>query len=223
MHSVINKIIIVPIQRSSKFKYTIKIITIYFYNAIQNLVSACLTKIEILSLDTKSQNKGTNLRNLANWQNHGILYKFFTYLVWIITVCQSLTGKRTFSTVMPMLMTQSAALLLLNLPQVRIWPPASRFSLDPIHLILCPRLHRLTFGLQQVGVRHPFWTIHISPQWLWLWHHKCMWVGANDVLQTITWVNICSRILPQVLKSCNCMWTRDLLILALSTTTCSVH
>ena len=143
----------------------------------QNQVSACLTKIQILSLNTKSQNIRTNLRNLANWYNHGILYKSITYLVWIITACRSPTGKRTSSAVMPMLMTQSIALLLLNLPQVRIWPPASWFSLDPIHLIPYPRLHRSTFGPQQVWVRHPLWTIHIPPQWhvlairftSWLW------------------------------------------------------
>ena len=191
--------------------------------SFQNPVSTCLTKIEILSLDTKSQNKGTNLCNLTNWYNHGILYKFFTYLVWIIIACRSPMVKRTSSTVMPILMTQSIALLLLNLPQVRIWPPASRFLPDPIHLISYPRLHKLTFGPQQVWVRHPLWTVHIPPQWLWLWHYKCMWVGVNGILQTITWVNICSRTLPQVLKSRNCMWTRDLSILPLSTMTCSVH
>ena len=178
----------------------------------QNRVFACLKKIQILSLDTKTQNIHTNLHNLANWYNHGILYKSITYLVWIIAACRSPTGKRTSSTVMPMLMTQSTALLLLNLPQVRIWPPASRFSPNPIHLISYPRRHRSTFAPQQFWVRHPLLTIHILSQWLWLWHHKCMWVGMNGIHQTITWVNICSRILPQVLKSFNCMWTRIFLI-----------
>ena len=152
------------IQCNSKFEYTIKRITIYIYNVIPNRVSACLTKIEILSLDTKSQNKGTNLRNLANLYNNGILYKSITYLVWIITACRSPIGKRTSSTIMLMLMTQSTALLLLNLPQVIIWPPASQFLLDPIHLIPYPRLHRSTFGPQQVWVRHPLWTVHTPPQ-----------------------------------------------------------
>ena len=127
------------IQCSSKFEYTIKRITINIYNAIPNRVSACLTKIEILSLDTKSQNKGTNLRNLANLYNNGILYKSITYLVWIITACRSPIGKWTSSTIMLMLMTQSTTLLLLNLPQVRIWPSASRVSSNPIHLILYPK------------------------------------------------------------------------------------
>ena len=187
----------------------------------QNRVFACLTKIQILLLDTKTQNIHTSLRNLANWYNHGILYKNITYIVWIITACRSPTRKPTSSTVMPMLMTQSTALLLLNLPQVRIWPSASRFSPDPIHLISYPRHHKSTFAPQQVWVRHPLWTVYIPPQWLWLWHHKCMWVDANGVVQTITWVNIYSHILPQVLKSFNCMWTRDLSTFPLSTTTCS--
>ena len=187
----------------------------------QNRVFACLTKIQILLLDTKTQNIHTNLPNLANWYKHGILYKSITYLVWIITACRSPMRKRTSSTVMPMLMTQSTALLLLNLPQVRIWPLASRFLPDPIHLISYPRRPRSTYGPQQVWVRHPLWIVHIPPQWLWLWHHKWMWVGTNGIVQTITWVNICSRILPQVLKSFNCMGTRDLSTLPLSTTTCS--
>ena len=127
----------------------------------QNRVFACLTKIQILSLDTKTQNIRTNLRNLANWYKHDILYKSITYLVWIITARRSPTGKRTSSMVMPTLMTQSITLLLLNLPQVRIWPPASRFSSDPIHLISYPRRHKSTFASQQFWVKHPLWTIHI--------------------------------------------------------------
>ena len=67
----------------------------------QNQVFACLIKIQILLLDTKTQNICTNLRNLANWYKHGILYKSITYLVWIITACRSPTGKRTSFTVMP--------------------------------------------------------------------------------------------------------------------------
>ena len=48
-----------------------------------------------------------------------------------------------------------------------------------------------------------------------------MWICVNGVVQTITWVNIAGRIKLQTLKDFNCMWTRDLNIFPLSTTTCS--
>ena len=48
-----------------------------------------------------------------------------------------------------------------------------------------------------------------------------MCICMNDIVQTITWVNIAGHIEVQTLKNFNCMWTRDLNIFPLSTITCS--
>ena len=141
----------------------------------------------------------------ATLYNLSILYKHSTYLVCNITACRSPTGIGTSSTIMPLFMTHFASLPWLNLPQVRLFPPASWFSPYPIHFIPYSWLHRLTFGLQQIWVRHPSWVANFPPQWLWLWHHKLMWICVNGVVQTITWVNIASQINSQTLKNFNCM------------------
>ena len=118
-------------------------------------------------------------------------------------------------------MTHSTSLPWLNLLQVRILPLASSFSLYPIHFIPYSWLHMTTFGSQQIWVRHPLWLANIPPQWLWLWYYKLMWICVNDVVQIVTWVNIAGCIKLQTLKNFNCMWTRDLNVLLLFTTTCS--
>ena len=72
---MINKIVIVSIQRSGKFEYTIKRITIYIYNVIpKSSISMPNKNLNIVVRYQKSK-KGTNLHNLANWYSHGILYK----------------------------------------------------------------------------------------------------------------------------------------------------
>ena len=153
-----------------------------------------------------------------------ILYKNSegTCLVYSTTTCRSPMGIGTASAIMPFLMTHSTLLPRLNLPQFRIFPPASPFSPYPIHFIPYSGLHRTTFASQQLWVRHPLWSAHVPPHWLWLWHHEIMWIYVNGVVQTVTWVNITGHIEVQTLKNFNCMWTRDLQILPLSATTCSI-
>ena len=153
-----------------------------------------------------------------------ILYKNIegTCLVCSTTTCWSPMGIGTTSAVMPLLMTHCASLPRLNLPQVRIFPPASPLLPYPIHFIPYSWLHRTTFATQQLWVRHPPWSANVPPQWLWLWHHKIMWICENGVVQTVTWINIAGRIEMQTFKNFNCMWTRDLQVLPLSTTTSSI-
>ena len=141
----------------------------------------------------------------ATLYNLSIIYKNSTYLVCNTTACESPTGIGTFFKVMPLFMTHSASLPRLNLHQVQIFPLASQFSSYPIHFIPYSWLHKTTFGPQQIWVRHPPWPANVSPQWLWLWHHKLMWICVNDVVQTITWVNIASQFNSQTLKNFNCM------------------
>ena len=63
---MINKIVIVSIQRSGKFEYTIKRITIYIYNVIpKSSISMPDKNLNIVVRYQKSK-KGTNLHNLAN-------------------------------------------------------------------------------------------------------------------------------------------------------------
>ena len=182
----------------------------------QNRVSAHLTNIKIRSLVPKCEEQQAN-------ETLSILYKNSnsTCLVCSTTACWSPTGIGTSFAVMPLFMTHSTLLPRLNLPQVQIFPPASPFSLYPIHFIPYSWLHRKTFGPQQLWVKHPPWSANVPPQWLWLWHHKLICICVNGVIQTVTWVNIAGRIEVQTLKNFNCMWTRDLKVLPLSTTTCS--
>ena len=152
-----------------------------------------------------------------------ILYKNreSTCLVCSTITCRSPMGIGTTFVVMSLLMTHCASLPRLNLPQVWIFPPASPFSSYPSHFISYSWLHRTTFALQHLWIRHPSWSAFVPPQWLWLWHHKIMWICVNGVVQTVTWVNIAGHIEVQTLKNFNCMWTRDLQVLPLSATTCS--
>ena len=184
--------------------------------AFQNQVSTRLTNIKIRSLVSKCEEQKPN-------EILSILYKNSegTCLVCSTTTCRSPTGIGTASAIMPLLMTHFASLPWLNLPQVRIFPPTSLFSPYPIHFIPYSWLHRMTFGPQQLWVRHPSWSANVVPQWLWLWHHKMMWTCVNGVVQTVTWVNIASHIEVQTFKNFNCMWTRDLQVLPLSATICS--
>ena len=157
--------------------------------SFQNRVSAHLTNIKIQSLVSKCEEQKPN-------EIMSILYKNSegTCLVCSTATCRSPVGIGTTSAVMPLLMTRSTSLPQLNLPQVRIFPPASPLSPYPIHFIPYSWLHRTTFGPQQQWVRHPPWSANVPPQWLWTWHHKMMWICVNCVVQTITWVNIASHI-----------------------------
>ena len=129
----------------------------------QNRVSVCQTNIKIRLLVLKCEEQQAN-------ETLSILYKNSdnTSLVNSTTACQSPTGIGTSSAVMPLFMIHSASLPRLNLPQVRIFPPASLFSLYPIHFIPYSWLHRTTFGPQQLWVRHPSWSANVPPQWLTL-------------------------------------------------------
>ena len=108
-----------------------KITTSPTYNVTQeNRVSTRLTNIEIRSLVSKCEEQKPN-------EILSILYKNSegTCLVYSTTTCRSPTRIGTTSAVMPFLMTHSASLPRLNLPQVLIFPSASPFSPYPINFI----------------------------------------------------------------------------------------
>ena len=123
-----------------------------------------------------------------------ILYKNSegTCLVYSTTTCRSPIGIGTASAIMPLLMTHSTLLPRLNIPQFRIFPPASPFSPYPIHFIPYSGLHQddlcLATAVGQAPIvvcSHPsIMTLTLAPQ---NYVNMCEWRCSNCNMGQYNW------------------------------------